>query len=198
MPVTRELFETIKQEYGDCSSWAIWKEAVGKAKEGVSDLSIFDLTINGTNLNIFNKEIFLIGLNISKSIDPPFSNFHSSYPYAQDYKLRYALKGTPLWGAYMTDILKNFEERDSSKVAKYIKNYPETLDSHFINFEREMKHLGVTKPLLFAFGGLTHNILKCRYQDSFRIIKLMHYSNKISKEKYREHVLEVLKTERLF
>ena len=50
-----------------------------------------------------------------------FANFHDARHISQDYKIRYALKGTKLWGGYMTDIIKNFPEKSSSKMMSFLK-----------------------------------------------------------------------------
>ena len=58
-----------------------------------------------------------VGLNFSRIENVvPLSNFHSSNSKAQDYKIRFALKNTNFWGSYMTDIIKNFEEKHSNKM----------------------------------------------------------------------------------
>ena len=53
----------------------------------------------------------MVGLNFSRAIESvPFINFHDKRPQGQDYKIRYAFKNTQFQGAYMTDIIKNYEE----------------------------------------------------------------------------------------
>ena len=69
-------------------------------------------------------EIIFIGLNISRPIENPLGNFHDPRPMATDFKIRYALKDTPYWGGYMTDIIKDFEEKASGKMMKYLKTDP--------------------------------------------------------------------------
>ena len=49
-------------------------------------------------------------------------------------------------------------------------------------------------PILIAFGNKTYDILQKNLRDEFQIFKVTHYSHYISKEKYREHILESLKT----
>ena len=39
---------------------------------------------------------------------------------AQDYKTRFALQGCMFWGAYMTDIIKSYEEKISGNLMKYL------------------------------------------------------------------------------
>jgi hypothetical protein len=37
-----------------------------------------------------------------------------------DYKIRYTFKELSFWGAYMTDIIKDFEHKVSEKVMSYL------------------------------------------------------------------------------
>jgi hypothetical protein len=46
---------------------------------------------------------------------------------------------------------------------------------------------------LIAFGNETYDILQKNLRDEFQIFKVTHYSHYISKEKYREQILESLK-----
>ena len=82
-------------------------------------------------------------LNISGkgSLERPFSNFHPLHKAAHDYKTRYALQDTQFWGAYMTDIIKDFEEVVGSNVKKYLKANPDFEKSNIEVFEQELKIL---------------------------------------------------------
>ena len=62
--------------------------------------------------------------------DKPWKNFHSSYPYQNDFKLRYALMDTPFWGSYITDIIKEFPELSSKKVVSHFNNNPNEIKKH--------------------------------------------------------------------
>ena len=100
--VSREKFEFIREKYGHWTSWAVWADAGETPKSHIGDLSIFDR--DGVQDSL-NSEIVLVGLNISRGdIEYPLANFHDKRPQATDYKIRYALKNTLLWGGYMTDI----------------------------------------------------------------------------------------------
>ena len=48
--------------------------------------------------------------SIGAKIQKPLANFHSPNHRALDFKLRFSFKKTPLWGGYMTDIIKDFEQ----------------------------------------------------------------------------------------
>jgi hypothetical protein len=100
--VSDDVFNKTKSEYGWCSSWAFWSlgSDTGRPKSGISDLAIFD---QEGILYILHVDYIVIGLKISRKVAvPPLANFYSPSPTGQDFKLRFALKGTPVWGAYMT------------------------------------------------------------------------------------------------
>lgn len=103
--IDREHFQFLKVKYSHWSSWAIWSAAGETPKSNVGDLSVFE----GDNfLQFLNPEIFLVGLNISRGdIKNPLANFHDARAEATDYKIRYALTDSALWGGYMTDIIKD-------------------------------------------------------------------------------------------
>jgi len=85
-------------------------------------MSIFDLDSNPNLLKILNPNIIIVGLNFSRTIiKDEFVNFHDKRPQGQDYKIRYAFKNTPFYGAFMTDIIKDFEEKISGNVLTYLK-----------------------------------------------------------------------------
>jgi hypothetical protein len=129
-------FNFIKEKYGLLASWAVWTEAGDKAKSNMGDLSIFD---DPDVIDSLNENIIFVGLNVSRgSIKIPLSNFHDPNPRATDFKTRFALKNTPYWGGYMTDIVKNYSEIDSSKIPSYLRNNPQIESSNIKVFEEEI------------------------------------------------------------
>lgn len=120
--ITREKFDFIKDKYGYYSSWAIWSDENEKPKSNIGDLSILNPDLNSDLLSQLNTEVVLLGLNISRGdIKIPLANFHDERSEATDYKIRYAFRGSPYWGGYMTDIIKDFEQKISGKVISYLK-----------------------------------------------------------------------------
>ena len=115
-------YEQIKEKYGWCASWAIWKriDTKKKAKYGMDDITSFDNVRDQTSISKLNPNIVLVGLNISGKglVKRPFSNFHPTHTTAHDYKIRYALQDTQFWGAYMTDIIKDHAEVVGTKDQK--------------------------------------------------------------------------------
>ena len=183
--ISRNKFEEIKEKYGYWSSWALWAEVGESPKSNVGDLSIFE---GDEFLGQLSAEFVLVGLNIARAdIEKPLANFHSSLSKAQDYKIRYATKDTPLWGAYMTDVIKDFNEVDSGKLVSYLKKNKQFELDNIQVFEQEIRDLGVANPVLVALGDATYNIL-ARNITHCEIIKIKHYSHYMSKEKYREEI----------
>lgn len=182
----------IKNKYGHMSSFAIWQkiDETQKPKYGVGDISHFE---NLENLNI-NRNIILVGLNISGkgSLDNPFSNFHNPKSTSNDYKIRYAIQDSIFSGAYMTDIIKDYEEVISGKVMKYLKNNPDFKKDNIKSFEMELKDIGATNPIIIAFGNDSFKILN-ELKEKYKIFKVPHYSSYISKEKLRDAFNEISK-----
>ena len=184
--ISKEKFDFIKSKYGYWASWAIWAQEGDKPKSNIGDLSVFE---GDDFLTKLNPNIILVGLNISRgAITTPLSNFHDSKPVATDYKIRYALRNSPFWGGYMTDIIKDYDQKSSSKVIDYLKENKAFEKQNVDFFSEEIKDLGAGKPTIVAFGRDSYNILKSHFKNDFKILKVPHYANYSSKEKYREEV----------
>ncbi len=187
--VTKEKFEFIKEKYGHWTSWAIWPAAGDTPKSNVGDLSIFS---GNDFLHHLNPEIILVGLNISRGdIKFPLANFHDARSEATDYKIRYALKDTPFWGGYMTDIIKDFNEKESGKMMAYLRTNKEFEKNNAAIFQEELNDLGCVNPTIIAFGRDAYSILCRNFKDQYKILKIPHYANYSSKEKYREEVKQI-------
>jgi hypothetical protein len=190
--ITREKFNEIKQRYGKLASWAVWAEKGDKPKSNIEDLSIFE---NDEILNILKPEIILVGLNISRDDlknKGKFANFHSNYRYAQEYKLRFALKDTPWWGGYLTDIIKNFPDINSGNVIKKLKENPQIEIKNITDFRQEIIYLGSSNPIIIALGDATYKILTKHFEEEFKVLKITHFSYRIGPEKYKQNVHQVL------
>ncbi|MGI3183523.1 hypothetical protein [Nioella aestuarii] len=186
--------QAIIDDYAWCSSWAVWMEEGEKPKSNIGDLSIFDFKKYPEIRKLLHADYIAVGLNISSdSESSKFGNFHSSSPSAQDYKLRYAFQGTPIWGCYLTDILKDFQEPSSAKVKKYIKEHPNKLQPHFDHFKEEVRLLGAENSLFLGMGGLATRLLRQALPRDAKVIQIRHYSDFIGREKYRKEVLDALR-----
>ena len=161
----------------------------------MGDMSIFNEEHRTTLLNQLKNNVIMVGLNISRSFSEPFRNFHDLNPRANDFKIRFAFKNTEYYGAYMTDIIKDYEMVDSKNVIKHLKNNNLLISKSIEKFREEMKDLKSDKPIIFAFGVETFRLLKNNIQNSEygRLVKLTHYSHQISKEAYRVTILKEIK-----
>jgi hypothetical protein len=175
--ITIETYNKIKEKYGNVSSWAIWmtENCNIKSKLGMDDISFFENPTE-TTLDMLNPNIILVGLNISEKIERVFGNFHPDKKTAQDYKTRFALYGTIFWGAYMTDIIKSYEEKISCNVMKYLSKNKDFEEKNIMIFEQELMDIGSQNPIIIAFGNDTYNILKRNLKEKYKIHKVPHYS----------------------
>ena len=188
-----ETFLEIKNKYGDCGSWAIWREEKETPKSNIGDLTILDHTLNKNLLTQLKPEFVFVGLNFSTMENvAPFSNFHSPSSTAQDYKIRFALKDTKFWGSYMTDIIKNFPEKHSNLMMEVLNNDKSLEKKNIDIFVQELEILNVQNEKIIAFGGDVYKILKRNLGDMLNIVKFTHYAHFISKENYRKELLKVI------
>jgi len=188
----KKRFEFIAKKYGHFASWALWADEGEKPKDNIGDLSIFDIEKNKDLLKQIKPNIIFVGLNISRRIEKPLANFHDARPQAMDYKIRYALKNTPYYGAYMTDIIKDFEQKISGNVMTYLK-LNKTFETNNIEiFREEICDLKFNKPQIIAFGNDAHKILLNNLSSEYSIVKIPHYSNYISKENYKKEIDRIL------
>lgn len=191
--ITRKKFDFIKENYSQYSSWAVWAEQEEKQKSKIGDLTILDPDINENLLSELNPEVVLVALNFSLDVKhQPWGNFHSYGPHATDYKTRFALKGTILWGGYMTDIIKNYPEKESGNVSIYLKLHREFEQNNIKFFRKELKDIGANNPLLVAFGNEVNNVLNRNITD-LEILKIPHYASHQGAVPYREEVLKLIK-----
>ena len=194
MPVSLEQFKKIKSKYQYLSSWAIWAKEGETPKSNIGDLTVLDPNINKNLLSQLNPEVVFVALNISRGdIKIPLGNFHDHRPVATDFKIRFAFKDTPFWGGYMTDIIKDFEEKISGKVKDYLSKNRDFEKQNVDIFLEELNDIGAKNPVLIAFGNEVFNILNRHLKDRFKIIKVPHYANYTNKEKYREQIKTIFK-----
>jgi hypothetical protein len=194
--IDRKRFDLIKCKHGGYPSWAVWVPATHGPKSNIGDLSIFDIAANPTIFQTLKGSVIMVGLNISRSFDEPFRNFHDQNPNANDFKIRYAFTDTPYYGAYMTDVIKNVQMVNSTDLLNYLREHPSVIDSNVAIFREELRDLGCVQPTILAFGAaayrlLGENLLANEYRS---LIRVTHYSHQISKEKYRETVMAEVKS----
>lgn len=183
-------FQELKENFGGHSSWAIWSPKLNeKPKSNIGDLSLFDEENIKNTSKILNPKIVLLGLNLSRPLDKKLRNFHDPGPHSQDFKLRFALDGTALSGAYMTDIIKDYIEADSSKLSHITST--SNIDFHIKTFRDEISMLS-KKPKIFCLGRQVFKIVSKHFRnDEFsEVVQIMHYSARINQEKYKIKISE--------
>ena len=185
-------FIEIRERFGHFASWAIWADEGANPKDNIDDLSVLNPDMNSGLLEMLHGKSILLGLNISRRIERPLGNFHDPRSMATDFKIRYALRGTCYWGSYMTDIIKDFEEKASGRMMNYLKKNKEFEQENIQKLREEIEVLGISSPILIAFGKDAEKIVKRNLSTKFQIIGIPHYANYISKEKYREQVCALL------
>jgi hypothetical protein len=208
-----DIFEKIKEKHGKYASWAVWmneREGYDPESFNIDDLSIFNKENNPQLLQELNPNIVMVGLNFGGSSgiidaeqlknDPDFKNFHNVGKGCWDFKLRYAIRNTELYGAYLTDIVKYY----SASYAKgaVINNQQKNKESKEI-FLDELKDLGCKNPIIIAMGGKTYKKLTELFGSvKYNIIPITHYSFAgkypitgltSSKENYRDIVMDQYK-----
>ena len=191
-------FNSIKERYGLYASWAIWSNVGDKPKSNIGDLSMFDLRKNPTLLEQLKPHVILVGLNISRGlIKESFANFHDSRPQGTDFKIRHALQGSDYWGAYMTDLFKDLDEKDSNKVKALIKNDPSLIAAHVTFLRDEIRHVvgeSSARATLIAFGDVVYTHLKNNFSTECEVKKIPHYAsqNYNNKDLYKKAVWQSL------
>ena len=190
--ISLERFLKIRDRFGHFASWALWAEEGDRPKENIDDLTILNPDQNPALLETLHGESIFLGLNISRRVERPFGNFHDPRPMATDFKIRSALKGTNYWGAYMTDIIKDFEEKTSGRMMSFLRANKEFEEENIQKLREEIEILGFTNPLLITFGRDAESIVRRNLSGEFEIIGVPHYANYVSKEEYRLQVLSLL------
>jgi hypothetical protein len=190
--IAREIFKFVRQKHGTYASWAVWAEPAKLPKSNMGDMTIFDPATNPALFEALKPDVVMVALNFSRleRNTAPFGNFHDPSPRAHDYKIRYAFRHTPYYGAYMTDIIKNLVMLNSKDVVAHLRAHPQIISENLESFRGELRDLRTKDPVILAFGVTAYTILKknLRPEEYSKLIKLTHYSHQISKEKYKEQV----------
>lgn len=195
--IKKSVYELLEANYKDQASWAVWAQVGVTPKSNTGDMSVFE---SPDLLNILHDNYVLVALNASEHAERKdgykgsWRMFHSDDDgRQQDFKMRFAFKDTPLWGSYMTDIIKDHPEKNSDQVIKHIQKNPDVLKKNVEELKKELSILGGS-PTLIALGREVENWLKKELSDEFNIVYLPHYSSRVEKVKYREKVLELLQS----
>jgi hypothetical protein len=91
----------------------------------------------------------------------------------------------------MTDIIKDFEEKISGTVMKYIHSHTDFLNENIASFEEELQFIGSSQPVFIAFGNDCYKLLKKYLKDTSKLFKVSHYSSCVTKEQLKEELKNV-------
>jgi hypothetical protein len=190
-----ERFKLIARKHGGYASWAVWAKPTAGPKSNIDDLSVFDIVSNPGTLQLLKNDVIMVGLNISRSLREQFRNFHDPNPRANDFKIRYAFTNTEYYGAYMTDVIKNVVMVSSAELLRHLRAVPSLVQANIRTFRDELRDLGSRKPTILAFGSAAYELIADNLpgDEYSRLIRLTHYSHRISKEKYKKTVLAQIK-----
>jgi hypothetical protein len=190
--IDRATFERIRRKHGSYASWAVWSEPSERPKSNIGDLTVLDPARNPNLLQILKDDVVMVGLNMSRlSVEElPFRNFHDGSSNGQDFKIRFAFAGTAFYGAYMTDVVKFIPIVDSASLTRHLADQPGVVDENVGRLLEELHDLGARMPTILAFGRATHQfVVKHVPSNAYgRLVRLTHYSHRMSKEEYREEV----------
>ena len=189
--IDQTRLDLIRRKHGTYASWAVWAPPSGAPKSNMGNLDVLDERANPAVLATLNPGVDMIGLNLSRfRPDKPFLNFHDPSAVANDFKIRFAFSGTGFWGAYMTDAIKEVVEPVSRHLLDDLKVHPEVVSRNMESLRVELADLGHPRPVVLAFGGAAYSLLNQNLgpDDYSRLVKITHYSHRISKENYKEAV----------
>lgn len=214
MSIDRLTFDGLQLKYADHASWAVWGVlSPNDPFTAASDLNLPAVTPQ--LLQILRRDIVLLGLNPGNAHTAgTWEAFHGAGR-SQMHRVAEALRGTRVWGAYMTDLFPRIIESDSAVVDELVKD-PAVVRQNIEGFLQELADLGATAPVICCFGSRTADHARTFLtgssritERSYRVVKLDHYSGsnrKLNRAKqlglsteayYRQLVHETLKKEKL-
>ena len=184
--ISKEKYEKLKEEFGQKASWAVWAEGDEKPYiQFVKDLSVFS---EPDLLDTLHNNFVVVGSHPSKVIpDQDWANFHAG---RNDFKYRYGFKGTPIWGAYMTDFYSNQSVKSEDQLMETDNHKNEAIEELI----RELTILG-GNPILISLGENSESNLLSYLKDEYDIYYMEHPGNKwnnVPKETVKARVLEIL------
>ena len=185
--ISRETFDIVRSRYGYQASWAIWGEQIDKPKSGMGDLTIFDDQNFDNIAHVLHTNFVIVALNISTiDIEIPLSNFHGTN--GEVYKLRFAVRNSPLWGCYITDVLKDYKDSKSVSVANFLQTPEGQIfeQENVHSFAQEIADVGAENATLIALGADVERILRRHFSRSHKIVRAPHYGMPTNKENYRD------------
>ena len=193
--INKDVYGDLKNQYGLTSSWTVWSKPANenwKSKELISDMTPF--SNEECLLKDLNGDYIFVGLNPAahdaETNDMAWRNFHSKdVKRSQDYKLRYALKDTPYWGSFITDLCTDIVETDSRRVLD------ETGEEQYkvaVNRIVEIREVLGGKATVVAVGWASYKKLKKYLPVEIELKRITHFSARVNLDKYCDSVRQQL------
>jgi hypothetical protein len=161
--------------YKHISSWAVW-DVVSPTKRFHRHSNLALPVTDPALSRVLRSDVVFLGLNpgnVAKAGTAPWAVFHTG-PKHNDHFIAEALRGTPYWGSYMTDLFRQVESRSS-----LVRNNAADIETLL----RQIAVVNEGKPVhLITFGGKAHESLLAherRLADSGLVAettKIPHYS----------------------
>jgi hypothetical protein len=163
----KNKFDRIAERYSRKASWALW-----------SDNDIQDTSIIEKNLNKLHTKFFIIGLNASKDLINPWSNFHFMKQGSHDYRLaKLFTQDTPFSGSYMTDLFEKIESNGKIIIEELNKMNKKNFQFHANKFNDEIEFVrDYEEPKFILLGNSTYEFFE-RFTDH-------RYKNKVCLKHY--------------
>lgn len=228
-----KTYSNIRSEYSQCASWAVWdRDSVGLAYEPDPDgapgffLNSAVKALNGISSQQdldnapweLRRDVILVAMNfgertheIRKAVKGTgFFCFHEESGRTSDPRIRDACWQTPMWGAYMTDLVKiqngkvaPIAQSNSKPIADNLRR-AEFRNEQVAGLCKELTILGVSSPTIIALGNVVYAALTSKeslvmLRDvcgvDTQILRIRHYSQVagLSRENYVAKVREQLK-----
>jgi hypothetical protein len=92
----------------------------------------------------------------------------------------------------MTDIIKDFEEKVSGNLMKFVNKNPLFLQENIKSFEDELLFIGSINPIIITFGNDCYKILNKHLKNKYKIYKVSHYSSCVRKEELRMQIENII------
>lgn len=172
--VTENLLDR-SEAYKHICSWAVWDTVSPTQRFHRS--SNLGLPVTDSALpRVLRSDVVFLGLNpgnVARAGMAPWSVFHTG-PKHNDHFIAEAVRGTPYWGAYMTDLFRQVESRSS-----LVMNNAADLETLLA----QIAVVNARRPVrLIPFGGKAHEAL-CAHEKRLahsglvaEITRIPHYS----------------------
>ncbi|MGP5254542.1 hypothetical protein [Glutamicibacter ardleyensis] len=167
MTISSHLYK--KSRDSEHGTWAVWGDPSGSLP--ISGDNLHFPADDESLLDVLHIDVVVVALNrgSKREIDGP-PNFHTSVK-SNDHLLGEALRGTPVWGAYMTDLVKDIFDPDATKAIPKSSDFDALLE--------EVRGLGATNPTFLVLGKQAHQLIQqlaAERKYPGKVILLPHYS----------------------